>query len=365
MKVLGSSVYMSASSSRTVRYFKKEELTAVRGAGGQGLGVRELPPGGVQVPVENAARKESLSPPVVKVLAKKTALGQRVRGGPEPLEFELSEEDRQKILLIEKMLEVLTGKKLKIRVLEKLEIDRAAGSGVPWARQAGEGRNFRNSPALRLVYHLTEYSYEHEEMSFEARGTLKTAEGEVSFAVRLKLDREQVFLRRTAAAFGQAADPLVVNYKGGFAGFSAQKIPFDLDGDGKYELIPFPGRGSGFLVYDKNCNGRADDGCELFGPSTGDGFAELSRLDSDGSGWIDEDDPAYGVLRVWTKDLEGKDILFSLSQLGIGAIYTGGAAVLFELKDSDGGSLGQIVKTGFFAGSGGTTGTLQQVDFYV
>ena len=352
MKVLGSSLYMCAYSSNTVRYFKKEEL-APAGAAGPGPGARELLRGGTQAPLLATAAPDA-----------ETVPGQRVGGGPEAPGFELSEEDRQKILLIEKMLEVITGKKVKICVLEKLEIDGPAGGSEPVAQKAGEGRTVENGPVFRLVYRLTEYYYEHEEMSFEARGTLKTAEGEVSFAVRMNMKGERVFLRRISAAFGQAADPLVVNYDGNFAGFLAQKVPFDLDGDGKLEPVPFPGRGSGFLVYDKNQNGRADGGSELFGPSTGDGFAELSRLDSDGNGWIDEGDPAYGVLRVWTKDWEGKDILFSLSQLGIGAVYTGGAAVLFELRDG-GESLGRMVKAGFFVRGDGTAGTLQQVDFYV
>ncbi len=364
MKVLGSSVYMQASSSRTV-YFFKEESAAVRGAGGRQQEERELFRGGVQAPKETNVLRETPRVSVTSSTSGGTAAGREVLGKPEPLAFELSEEDKQKILLIEKMLEVLTGKKLKIRVLEKIEIGSAAGEGTLLAQQGAEARGARSGPAFRLAYGFAEYYYEHEEMGFEARGTLKTAEGEVSFAVRLRLDREFSVLCRAAAVVGQAADPLVVNFKGGFPGFTAQKIPFDLNGDGKCELIPFPGGGSGFLVYDKNGNGQADGGGELFGPSTGDGFAELTCLDADGNGWIDENDPLYGALRVWTKGGEGKDILLSLNQLGIGAVYTGGAAVLFELKDSGGEDLGRIVKTGFFVRNDGTAGTLQQVDFYV
>jgi hypothetical protein len=45
---------------------------------------------------------------------------------------------------------------------------------------------------------------------------------------------------------------------------------------------------SGLLVIDKNLDGKVNDGSELFGPSTGDGFEKLARYDEDRNGWIDE-----------------------------------------------------------------------------
>ena len=43
----------------------------------------------------------------------------------------------------------------------------------------------------------------------------------------------------------------------------------------------------------------------------GNGFSELAEYDSDGNGWIDENDEVYDQLKVWVKDENGKDTLLS------------------------------------------------------
>ena len=65
--------------------------------------------------------------------------------------------------------------------------------------------------------------------------------------------------------------------------------------------ISFVGSGSGLLALDKNGDGIINNGTELFGPNTQDGFSELSKYDSDGNGWIDENDSVYDNLRICGK----------------------------------------------------------------
>ena len=65
---------------------------------------------------------------------------------------------------------------------------------------------------------------------------------------------------------------------------------FDLDSDGVKEDIPMIRPGSGFLALDLNKDGIINNGNELFGPHTGDGFVELSSYDKDTNNWIDEND---------------------------------------------------------------------------
>lgn len=57
-------------------------------------------------------------------------------------------------------------------------------------------------------------------------------------------------------------------------------------------------RGSGFLALDRNQNGVVDDGSELFGTQSGDGFAHLALYDQDSNGWIDANDPVFDKLRI-------------------------------------------------------------------
>ena len=97
------------------------------------------------------------------------------------------------------------------------------------------------------------------------------------------------------------------------------RFDFDLDSDGTREKLPLVS-GSGF-AFDRNANGRIDDGRELFGPASGDGFSELARLDDDANGWIDEADAAWSQLRVWRPDAAGKGSVRSLSEVGVGALH--------------------------------------------
>jgi hypothetical protein len=75
------------------------------------------------------------------------------------------------------------------------------------------------------------------------------------------------------------------------------------------------------LALDKNDNDKIDDGGELFGVNTGDGFGELSAYDEDGNNWIDENDSIFSDLRVWEKKSNGESSLVTLGEAGIGAIY--------------------------------------------
>jgi hypothetical protein len=97
-----------------------------------------------------------------------------------------------------------------------------------------------------------------------------------------------------------AIDPLVINFDGTAAQLQDQRFAFDLNGDGETDNVPLLAGNRGYLALDTNQNALIDNGLELFGPGTGNGFAELARHDSDGNGWIDEADPVYQQLRVWT-----------------------------------------------------------------
>ena len=82
-------------------------------------------------------------------------------------------------------------------------------------------------------------------------------------------------------------DPLVINLDGNIAELSDQTFLFDLDGDGEMDEISELSAKSGFLALDKNGDGTINDGTELFGTRSGNGFQDLSAYDTDHNGFID------------------------------------------------------------------------------
>ena len=127
--------------------------------------------------------------------------------------------------------------------------------------------------------------------------------------------------------------------------------------------IYFAGVVSVFLALYKNNDGVINDGNELFGTKSGDGFKDLERYDEDGNGWIDEGDSVFNNLKIWTKDENGKNNLLSLSDVGIGAIYLGRADTTFSLNDASSNETNAVIrKTGIYLREDGTAGTIQHVD---
>ena len=124
-------------------------------------------------------------------------------------------------------------------------------------------------------------------------------------------------------------------------------------------------QGNGLLALDRNGDGRINNGLELFGPASGNGFAELARLDSDNNGWLDENDPMYDQLRVWMRDEAGNDSLATLAQKNVGAILLRPVESVFAMKNGANGVQGQLRETSIFLEESGGVGVVQEIDFAV
>ncbi|WP_449240904.1 hypothetical protein [Desulfoscipio gibsoniae] len=286
------------------------------------------------------------------------------RSSGENIVYELSEEDKQKIRIMQSILQALTGKKIKFVAPEIIRLssaNTAANYNLPGLTTV----TARQSVGWGLEYNYHEAHFEQEQTTFQSTGTIKTADGkEISFSLQINMRRTFASQRDISIIAGNAAavDPLVINFDGTAPSLTNNKISFDLDNDGQTDQISFLCPGSGFLALDENGDGIINNGGELFGPQSGDGFADLARYDSDGNQWIDENDPIYERLRIWTKDDNGNDVLFALGEKGIGAIYLGNISTPFTLKDSANGLQGQVQRTGIFIKEDGSAGTVQHVD---
>lgn len=210
--------------------------------------------------------------------------------------------------------------------------------------------------------------YESESTNFQAQGTVRNSAGEeINFSLNLEMKRE-FYKEESLQIMGDAVltDPLVINFGGSPADLTDVRFKFDLNSDGEEEEeIPWLTSGSGFLVLDKNRDGVVNNGSELFGPRTNNGFGELSQLDEDKNGWIDENDSAFEELSIWSGESPETAELKSLKERGIGAIAVSSAETLFSIKDQDNATLGQIRRTGIYLGENGKAGTIQQLDLSV
>lgn len=213
------------------------------------------------------------------------------------------------------------------------------------------------------------YSYsEKETTAFCTNGTVKTADGrELSFRVNVNMTRSFAESSSTEINFGEAntIDPLVINLKGNVASVSDQTFLFDLDTDGNAEEISILSPDSGYLALDKNEDGVINDGSELFGTASGNGFQDLAAYDEDGNGWIDEADSVFQKLRIWCMDANGSSTLYTLAEAGVGALYLGSNSTEFSLKNALNETQAIIRQTGVFLYENGEAGTLQQVDLAV
>lgn len=265
--------------------------------------------------------------------------------------------------LIRSMLEFMTGR--KIRIFDASELQARMDKTSTEASLATIN-NPPPSAGYGIEYDYHESYTEIEQTSFAASGTVKTADGqEISFQLELSMTRTYYEESNVSLRLGDATrkiDPLVLNFSGNAAQLTDQRFTFDLNADGQTENINFVAPGSGFLVFDRNQDGKINNGSELFGPTSGDGFAELAKLDDDNNGWIDENDTAFNKLEVWSNESNGNNQRQSLLAAGVGAIALSRISTPFELKTNGNETLGTIRTSGIFLHENGEAGTIQQID---
>lgn len=237
--------------------------------------------------------------------------------------------------------------------------------GINDMNQMNNNAPGQGSFAVITVYGAEEcYMSENEATSFSSAGKVRLADGrEIEFNVEANMTRKfEAYYRQEGIGIQKMIDPLVLNFSGDVAGLSDQKFTFDLDADGEEEEISMLTNGNGFLALDKNGDGIINDGNELFGTKSGDGFSDLAMYDEDHNGWIDENDQIFDKLKIWVKDETGHDELLSLKEKNVGAIYLGNVSTDFTLQGSSGAANGAIRRTGIFLYEDGLAGTLSHLD---
>lgn len=205
---------------------------------------------------------------------------------------------------------------------------------------------------------------QEEETTFSGTGTALTEDGRViDFGVEFSMSKRLCeYAGMSVAKAVNLIDPLVINVGSEITSISDQSFFFDLDCDGKEEKVSNLGKGSGFIAYDKNGDGYINNGSELFGTKSGDGFKDLAAYDKDGNGWIDENDEIYDHLKIWIRNEDGTDTLMGLKESDVGAIYLGSAQTNMSHHNTDFIMSAMTRSSGIFLRESGGVGTVHQLD---
>ncbi len=260
--------------------------------------------------------------------------------------------------LIKMMIEAMTGKKIKLmQPIQHISATEPSST----ASNAPTAGNQSTPAEPDHQVRITEYTSESERLRFAASGEVQTADGRtIKLQLGFAMSYQDMTLSERLTKQSALKDPLVLNLDSQFADLKEARFNFDIDSDGTQDSLPTLGSGSYFLALDKNNNQQIDDGKELFGAQSGNGFAELAQYDEDGNGFIDEGDSIYGQLSVWRP---GKGMV-ALANVGVGAIYLHPVETQFQNlgSDSEGGNLGVLRSSGIYLKEDGTAGTVQQLD---
>jgi hypothetical protein len=220
---------------------------------------------------------------------------------------------------------------------------RSADANAQGANALGDTAEVTHTQTTRLLER-------EQRMIFESVGAVQTSDGrEIDFL--MQLDFESNFSHETQSESfsggSQWVDPLVISLTGQVPQVADGSFQFDLNSDGvldsQTETMGNLSSGMAYIAFDKNGDGEINNGSELFGATSGQGFAELAQYDDDGNGWIDENDAIFSQLSVWQPNTESG--LQSFSEAGVGAIYLQSEETPFELTKVSGEADARITQS--------------------
>lgn len=288
-----------------------------------------------------------------------------------PFELRLEASDQLKLELITRLHKAITGKDIRLQLIDPASLQHASGPEISAPNQAKPAADTPETPAepqVGLEYQRHSRIHEQESTRFEASGQVITRDGRridinLSLQMARSITQEEHEILRIGA---RLSDPLVINFDGDAAQLSQTRFEFDLDLDGQADQVPTLAGNRAFLALDQNSDGVINDGSELFGARSGNGFAELAQFDEDGNGFIDAGDSVFSRLRLWSPGAEGQGSLMTLASKNIGAIWLNAADTEFSLTSGMTESrLGVIRSSSIFLSEDGRVGTVQHVDLSI
>jgi len=222
------------------------------------------------------------------------------------------------------------------------------------------GQSFQRNDLLSVE----QWHSRKQHLNYEIQGVFNVNEQELSLSYNFTLSSEQESYSKVEMSAAALKDPIIVQFGSQGLGNIKGQIEFAINQDNTLDSLPIFSGDVGYLVYDKNNNQQADDGSELFGPQTGQGFAELAQLDSNNNGFIDTEDQQFEQLYLWQpsddKNITGQWL--SLKEAKIQAISLSAINTPFDFYDQQGQIQAQLRQSSFAISEDGLGRGVHQVD---
>jgi len=178
-----------------------------------------------------------------------------------------------------------------------------------------------------------------------------------------QLSEQRISTTESTMSLEKLKDPLLVQFGPRSLGqLNGQSSDIDINSDNVPDSLPMFEGDVGYLVFDKNNNGKADGGHELFGPQSGNGFTDLSALDSNNNGFIDREDDDFSQLKLWQVDRNGNETWRSLSDTDIEAISLNSTVTPFNFYGKDDQLQAKLTQSSVALTNSGMSYGVHQVD---
>ncbi len=206
---------------------------------------------------------------------------------------------------------------------------------------------------------ITEWEWGYQAVQASFSGELQLQDGSsIGFAFDFSM---AVSWARFSYTEQPLQDPLVVSLSGNPVALNGNSTEFDLLSNGSKVKLPQLAAQQYYLAYDRNQDRQVNNGSELFGPRTGQGFAELAEFDDNGNGFIDPGDDIWQYLYLWRPEHS----LLSMQQAQLGAFSVSSAATPMPLLDQAQQKTGEIQRSGLAFTDNARPVLVQQIDIVV
>lgn len=222
-----------------------------------------------------------------------------------------------------------------------------------------DGQSFHQGDLLQVE----EWQSHEQQLSYHVNGKFNIGDQELSLNYNFALSSERTSYSKVEMSAAALKDPLIVQFGSqGLGNIEGQKS-FAINQDDILDDLPIFSGDVGYLVYDKNDNQKADNGSELFGPQTGQGFIELAQLDTNKNSFIDAKDAQFDRLYLWQpSDNEQTGQWMSLKEANIQAISLSAISTPFDFYDQQGQVQAQLRQSSFAISEDGYGRGVHQVD---